>query len=531
MPVNRYVSVYAVWRSLILPVPRTRQPYREPMAEATLVQPAAPHAAPVAPTRTRWSTRLLRLYWAAPALLMAVLGCWRIRRPALWADELATWGAVRLSWAQLWRLLGTVDATLAPYYLGLKVWTAVAGTGTAALRAPSVLAMSAAAGLVAVLAARLASNAQRAPVAGLIAGVIFALTPAASRYAQEARPYAFVILFATLATLALLRLLEAPGPGRAAGYALCVLLVGAAHLVAVLLVSAHAVAVLRTRRRRALIAWSVGCVAGLLALLPLALAGAGQRDQVTWIPRATWVALASTPETIFGAGAVGGALVLLATLAANRRPATVLLAAWALLPALALFVLAQVADLYWPRYLLFTLPAWVVLAARALTEGDRPAHRWRVVAVLGVIAVLAAPAQAAIRRPAGHLHATAAAGGIITANARPGDAFAVALDEAPEPWEARDIVARYVPADRRPTDVFATSPQRTDGRLLATECADLAGCLDRTDPARIWVIRFEAKPDPLRDIGPAKETLLRDRYTVEKVWLLRGLTVALLVRS
>ncbi len=107
----------------------------------------------------------------------------------------------------------------------------------------------------------------------------------------------------------------------------------------------------------------------------------------------------------------------------------------------------------------------------------------------------------------------------------------VALHEQPEPWEARDIVARYVPAGRTPVDVFAVVPQRTDGQLLAAECADPAACLDRADPARLWVVRFQAQADPLAGIGGAKEALLRARYRTEQVWLVRGLTVALLVRT
>ncbi len=155
------------------------------MGEVTWAPPAP--AADVPPRRTPWPTRLAPLYWLAPALLTFALGCWRARRPALWADELATWSAVRLSWSQLWQLLGQVDATVGPYYAALKLWTDLAGTGNLALRLPSVLAMAGAAGLVTVLGTRLSGGSRRT---GLLAGLLFAVVPAASRYAQEARPYA-----------------------------------------------------------------------------------------------------------------------------------------------------------------------------------------------------------------------------------------------------------------------------------------------------------------------------------------------------
>ncbi len=499
------------------------------MGEVTLVPPAPVPTAPPKTGGRPWTGRVWRVcarfYWAWPALLTLVLGLWRARRPALWADELATWGAVRLSWGQLWQLLGHIDATVGPYYLGLKLWTEVAGTGNLALRLPSIVAMAVAAGLVAVLGAELADTARRR--AGTLAGALFAIVPATSRYAQEARPYAFTILFACLATLALRRLLARPGPLRATGYALCIVALGAAHLLAVLLLAGHAVAVVQARRRPAVVAWAVGATAALVALLPLAILGAHQRSQISWIPEVTWRSLLSVPDTIFVAAVVGGAVVALAVLAVDRRPAAVLLTAWALVPPLALFLIAQVQSVFWARYLLFTLPAWVLLAARTL---GRLSLR-RAATVLAVVAALGFASQLGIRVPAGHSHATSAAGAIIAANERPGDGLVVALHESPEPWEARDIVARYVPADRRPVDVFAVTPQRTDGQLLATECADLARCLDAVDPARIWVIRFETQTDPLANLGQPKEELLRARYHTQQLWLVRGLTVALLVRN
>ncbi|HWB37358.1 MAG TPA: hypothetical protein VHA75_15175, partial [Rugosimonospora sp.] len=121
------------------------------MGEVTLIPPAPVATTPPGgpgPRAHRWRDRLARLYWAAPALVTLGLGLWDARRPALWADELATWGAVRLSWGELWRLLGNVDATVGPYYLGLKLWTGFAGTGNLALRLPSIVAMAATAALV-----------------------------------------------------------------------------------------------------------------------------------------------------------------------------------------------------------------------------------------------------------------------------------------------------------------------------------------------------------------------------------------------
>jgi mannosyltransferase len=466
--------------------------------------------------------RLARVYWAWPAALTLVLSAYQLTRPALWADELATWGAVQLRWGALFRLLGNVDAVVGPYLALMKAWTSVAGSSTLALRLPSVLAMTAATALLAILGARLAG-----PRVGLLAGLAFAVVPTTSRYAQEARPYAFVILFAILATLALTWLLDRPAWPRAVLYGGAVALLGAFHLVALLLLVAHGIVVGLRRDRARLIAWGVAAGAAILMLLPLAWLGHRQSAQISWLTPADWRTLVAVPDTIFGAGVVGGLLIALGLLAVSRRPApaAVLAGCWALAPILALYLVSELTTLFWARYLLFTLPGFVLLAALALSR-LRPAGA---AAFLVVLALLAAPAQTGIRTPDGHNHATTAAAGIIAANEREGDGIAYALDEPVVPWEARDIVARYVPAGKRPRDVFALTPQRVDGHLTATECPDLASCLDGTP--RLWVLRYQNLADPLAGIGPAKEDLLRSRYRLEKLWLPRGLTVALYVRS
>jgi mannosyltransferase len=453
-----------------------------------------------------------RLYWLWPALLTLVLAGYRLGRPSLWADELASWGAVRLSWPDLFRLVRHVDAVIAPYYLILKAWTALAGTSPVALRLPSVLAMTVAAAMVSVLGAHL-----RGRWVGLLGGLAFAAVPTTSRYAQEARPYAFTILFAVLATLLLLRLLDRPGPGTGLAYALAVALLGASHLLALLLLAAHAVAA-----RRRVATWAAWAGVGLLPLLPLVWLGFRQRGQVGWIPPPTVETVLGIPEIVFVSSAAGGVLIGLGLLAFSRRGSALLLAAWGLLPPAGLALAGLVAPLFYARYLLYVVPAWVLLAAVTLGR----VARTRALAALVVLGLLGAPAQSEMRTRDGHPTASAAAGQIIAGNERPGDAIAYELHDT-APWEARDVVARYVPAARRPLDVFQVTPQRTGGHLAATECADLAACLDRADPPRLWILRKSTWVDPLDGIGAPKEDLLRARYRLVRLWFVRGLTVAL----
>jgi mannosyltransferase len=479
----------------------------------------APGTVRAARTAARFA---VRAFWLWPALVTAGLGLSRLGGAALWADELATWGAVRLSWGDLFRLMHHVDATVGPYYVLEKAWTVPAGTSTVALRLPSVAAMVAAAALVAILGARLSGR-----WVGLLAGLGFALVPATSRYAQEARPYALTVLFAVLATLLLARLLDRPTAAGVAGYAVAVALLGAAHLAGLLLLVGHAVAVLARRRRGVTVRWLVGAVAALLVLAPLGWVGHRQRAQIGWIGPSHWRTLAGVPAVIFDDSGVGVALIVLALLGLSRGRPAALLAGWAVGPVVALYVAGKLTPAFWPRYLLFTMPAWVLLAAIFLGRTGRV----RALGVLVAIGLLGAPVQDAIRQPDGHNHATTRAAAIIAAGQRPGDGIVYALHEPVVPWEPRDIVARYVPAPHRPRDIFAVAPQRRDGRLTAIECADPAVCLAGADPPRIWVLRYETQLDPLRGIGEPKETLLRSRYRLARLWLVKGLTVGLLTRS
>ncbi len=221
-----------------------------------------------------------RYPWVVSGLLMAVLGLWRVGDAGFWGDELATWGMTRVGWRTMWALLGERDIVLAPYYALMHGWASLFGDSDAALRLPSVLAMTAAASLIAVLGTRLAN-----PRVGLLSGVLFAVLPTSSRYAQEASPYAMGTFAAVLATLLLTRAVGRPSRARFAAYAGAVALLGAMHVVALALLAAHGLALLVSRPdlwRR----WVLAAVVGGLPGLALLWFGSHQKKQISWIERA-----------------------------------------------------------------------------------------------------------------------------------------------------------------------------------------------------------------------------------------------------
>ncbi|WP_157751762.1 glycosyltransferase family 39 protein [Actinoplanes derwentensis] len=457
------------------------------------------------------------LVWLLPPLVTAGLGAWRLDRAALWADELATWGAVRLDWDRLWLLAGAVDAVITPYYAALKVLDPVD------LRLPSLVATVLTSVVIVALGRRVGGD----PV-GLTAGMFYAVLPVTSRYAQEARPYAGTVLFAALALLALLRLLDRPTRSRAAAYAAAVAVTGLCHpLSGLLMIVGHAPA-----GRRAWRMWPAAALIGAVPAIGLGVAASGQTGQVAWIGRVSLNNLYLVPDQFFISGVTGGLLLALAvagiaigmakTETGRARPVLALAGAGLLPPAL-LLAAGTVAGVWVARYVLFVLPALVTLAAvAAIRAGRLPAA-----ASVALIAVLGWPAQADIRESAGHGQASDRIAGVIGPLHRDGDVVVFPDTHPSMPWVARDIYERYVPQPR-PPDVLAVSPQRADGRLAARECADLPGCLGV--PPRIWIVRPDNNPDPLHDMSPAKRTLISAGYQLRDRWDFRQLSVILMER-
>ncbi|MEU5130293.1 glycosyltransferase family 39 protein [Streptomyces mobaraensis] len=246
--------------------------------DTALSRPAPPSAS--AAGRARW-TRVAG--WAAPVVAF-VLGVWGNTRPSAWTDEIVTIDVARRSWPELLDLLGRVDAVHGLHYtLMYLVGRANGGLNEFTARVPSAMAVATAvAGLVWL--GRLLGG----PRLGLCAGLLLAVLPTASRYAQEARSFAFVMAVAVLATGALVKAL-AGRPGQAdrprkrwlAGYALLIALLGWFNVIGLLLVAAHAVTVaLRRPGRRVTVRLLGAQAAGIAAVVPLLVLGSAQSSAV-----------------------------------------------------------------------------------------------------------------------------------------------------------------------------------------------------------------------------------------------------------
>ena len=381
----------------------------EPAAPPSRTEIAEP--APATAPRGQRSSAWLALI---PAVLTLGVTLIQIQRPSITEDENATLLAIHRTFPQLVRMLGSVDVVHGTYYSLIWAVSRVFGTSELAVRWPSAVAMALAAGGVTLLGQRLVS-----PLAGLAAGLVFTVLPSVSWFAEDARDYALVTLLAVLASYVLVRALE-PGPrwrGWLIGYGVALLALGLANLFALLIIPAHAIALVsRVRRdpgnRRGLVAgWLLAVAAALLLVSPVAVTGYQQMHQVSWIPPLRFRDVLSVLRVagsrplfyvmagIILVAVIAGAIVNRAWLRRHwPGPLVALTVPWLVLPPAILLAGSAAHPIYSYRYIAFCIPALALLMGATLAALGRIAGA----AVLIAVLLVGLPTQISQRGPDGH---------------------------------------------------------------------------------------------------------------------------------
>jgi mannosyltransferase len=297
------------------------------------------------------------------------------------------------------------------YYLLAWGWTRVFGTSEAGIRSLSATVGIATVPVVWATARRLAGGRAAVMAAGIVA-----VNPFLVWYSQEARPYALVVLAASLSLYWWVRARQERSRRALGWWAVFSALAIATHYFAGFLVVAEAVWLLADQRDRRSVR-AVGVVAlGMLALTPLALVQAGT-NHTDWIGRMSLSSrLLATPEKfalgetatrvrpLLGLAAV--VLLLLAgCLAVTRRgegrpavrgPLVLALASLGL----PLVLLAVGHDYIWPRNLITALVPLSILGGVALAV---PPPRLTLlvavaIAVVSVAAIVAVDVRPRLQR-------------------------------------------------------------------------------------------------------------------------------------
>ncbi|MCL2584861.1 MAG: glycosyltransferase family 39 protein, partial [Streptosporangiales bacterium] len=446
-----------------------------------------------------------------------------------------------------------------PYYIALHYWMAVFGSSVLSLRLLSVLTMAAAAVFV-TLAARELAGAR----AALASGLVFAVVPSVSRFAQEVRFYAPALMATALATWLLARALDRPSSwSRWAGYAAAMAALGYLNLAAMAILAGHAVwAVLRWREdrdRRLAARFALAVLASVAVCTPMIMLGSGQAAfQLSWVPKPSLdpVVLWKFAANLFYSGTVAAAVLVLAALAWAFRPRILAgyVTAVALVPLAAVAVLSEGSVSYfYPRYVLFALVPLAIGAGVTITGISRLGVMSRRPAAGGVLAavVVAAVAlagahdQAMIREPVAHnwpgypnqvvygAFAYPRLARIVGENARPGDGIAYPSSikyRFAQPNVGIDYyIGSYLrPGVHEPRLVFASRSAVRANRLYYDPCGEVR-CLG--NPARVWLAASRTPwPDPLSIYPAAEEKILRQRYTIAREWQVGDMVVLLLDR-
>ena len=444
---------------------------------------------------------------ACGAIRLVCLDC----KP-FWADECFSAVMARLKWKDFVLLLWSREANMTLYYLLLRGWIHF-GQSEYFLRSLSVLFAAATVPAIGWLGGQLFGRR-----AGFIAAALFMFNAYSVRYSQEARSYALFVLLATISSGFLIAYLRAPTVKNRAGYILVSVLAVYAHFYMLLLLAAHFLSLFwldglsdkaRAGLRRAWV--TIG-----ICEVPLVIFIVKTRTRpILWIPRPGVRDLLEFFEHLSGGvnWLLPTAYLIAIAMACARSNAkihrqgweawrTQFLLIWLLFPMLVTALLSAFLPVFLGRYLIFCLPALVILCARGVTGLP---YAW--LRVAAVSAILALSVQGVLFAY-GHdfdqeRDAAGAATNFILDHAEAGDGIILHFSLARAPYEF--FRSKRAPTSRPEPEILY--PRHGD----ALDYRDFRGVptaalLQSAAPGhpRVWVMLMYAeengKPDPATEM-------------------------------
>lgn len=209
---------------------------------------------------------------------------------SLWVDEFLTLEMIRGSLTDVFRA-AVADIHPPLYFLGLRLWTALCGTGDLSLRLFSVFGGMVGLALMPAVARNLGGRR-----AALPAALLLAAAPAFVEFSRMARYYSWLLALGLLSTKLLLYALGQNKWQHWAAHSLSGLLLVYTFYPSGVLLAAHALLVLPHARSRSLVArWGASLLLVSLGALPWFLLVAGRQ-----VAAATRVAGADLSRTLIG---------------------------------------------------------------------------------------------------------------------------------------------------------------------------------------------------------------------------------------
>jgi mannosyltransferase len=346
--------------------------------------------------------------WILLLIFAAGMRFYRLESAALWYDEGFSVVMSTHSGPGIWSIAAS-DLHPPLYYLILKGWVGVFGSGLFALRALSVCAGLITVVLVVWLTALVAN--QRA---AFLAGISLAMLPLAVRYSQEVRMYALLGFWLTGAMIALVFWVKTPRRhAYLAAYALFIVAGLYTHYFAILGVIAHWLYLLtlprsaNDQRLRLVLQpgwWTANGVAALLFVpwLPTLAEQLANSGTLSWMPPATVRSIPSflwqyltldngtgLPPVVYWGLILSTLAMCVYCLISDRHPAHLsrLLVIYFWAPLLLIFAVSWRFPLMSPRYFVFSALALPMLLGIAVDRAGRSLRRAGVVIFILVLAI------------------------------------------------------------------------------------------------------------------------------------------------
>ena len=417
-----------------------------PEAEASRSERPSPFSS----TAVRWVHRLTLLLLVAAGTIIRLL--YLVRKP-FWFDETFSVALARMRWWSLLRVMAWREANMALYYLLLRLWLHF-GHSEFFIRSLSVVFAAATIPAIYWLASLLYDRRT-----ALIAATLLTFNAYQVRYAQEARAYALFLLLATLSSGFLIGYVREPSRGHRLGYILTSILAVYAHFYALLLLAAHALALhwLGNSNRsephvnvpapaQMRTVWKTIGIAVLPLLIFVAKTGAGP---IRWIHRPGFPDLLAFAEHISGGDSwllpAIYTVACIATVAPFGKQLTArgqsweiwrtqFLLLWLLFPIALTVVASVIRPVFLPRYMIFCLPALLILAAAGIA---RLRNSWLLAAALTGVLLLSGQGIFFVydHDIDAERDAAGAATNFILDNAQPGDAIFFHIPQIRVPYE------------------------------------------------------------------------------------------------
>ena len=485
-------------------------------------QSAVPSQMTVAELRERARRRDMKLMLWGIVVLGAALRLAALGAKSFWLDEIASVVIARMPGNSFWYWLWTQEGNMALYYVMLRPWLGI-HLGEATVRLLSVLPGIAGVPVMYLLGKRLFGRG-----VGLLAALFLTLSTCAVVYSQEARGYSWLLFGTIVSTYLFARLIARPTYAMACGYALAAGVTFYFHYFGLLVPLAQAVSLMALPNDRR--PWRQLFVAGtlvtLFALPVLWMIHTQPVRHLDWVSKPSLLEIYHLGVFLAAESGKGVGPVLLVvellllvvffrTISVRAKAKEDLwpyasVASGLLTPVVFSLLVSVVRPVFFHRFLIICLPAWLLACAvGACSLRQRPARLWAIAGICVLSLVSTTMSYSRMREDWR---------GVVN----------YLIDNA----RAQDVVLYYQPVGSWAAESYRDwlpggSANRPTAVSVTAQSNDWQAKIARA--RRVWLVEYPSNASD--DTSRAVEAELHSRYSAMAVQPFRAITVTEFVRN